>query len=192
MIIGLTGGSGTGKSVALQIFKAIGYTTYSSDDAAKKIYHLPEIKKKVIHLLGPSAYHNEALNKTFVRTTIFNNATLREALNAIIHPAVTEDFKRFVEMHQGAIIQESALLFEAGIDKRCDKIIVVTADESTRIQRLQKRDHLSEEVILQRLRSQWPEAIKIEKADYVIYNNDNNHLLEQVLIISEKLKHVHP
>jgi dephospho-CoA kinase len=192
MIIGLTGGSGTGKSIALQIFKAIGYATYSSDEAAKRMYADPKIKEKIIQLLGRSAYNGNEINKVFIRKHIFDDASLRASVNAIIHPAVTSDFMRFVQLHPGHILQESALLFETGIDKRCDKVIVITANEATRIRRLQKRDDLPASEILQRLNAQWPEAKKIEKADFVIYNNDHDHLLEQVLTISERIKDVHP
>ena len=97
MIIGLTGGSGTGKSVVLHVFKALGYATYSSDEAAKKIYFDPIIKEKIIQLLGEAAYSNGLLNKAFIRDAIFNNTSLRSSLNAIIHPAVANDFQTFFQ-----------------------------------------------------------------------------------------------
>jgi len=189
MIVGLTGGSGSGKSVVLKIFKTLGFASYSSDEAAKKVYFIPHIRQQVESLLGTESYQGQQLNRDYIRHKIFNNVALLHQLNAIIHPAVRQDFLLFCQHHPGTIIQESALLFETGLNAQCDQVIVVTAEDALRIKRLISRDGLSEEEILKRFESQWPESKKIDHANFVIYNNEKDRLLPQVLEIFHSLSH---
>ena len=106
------------------------------------------------------------------------------------HPvrAVRKKFEAFVARYPGQlVVKESALLFEAALTAGCDKIIVVTADEDLRIQRVMARDHLSREQILQKMQAQLPQEHKIKNADYVIINNDSQLLIPQVVAIVKKL-----
>src|SRR3954469_3736566 len=100
MIVGLTGGIGSGKSTVAQIFEVIGCAVYNSDERAKEMYYLPDVKEKVISVLGKEAYYYEGkINKDFISLKIFNDHSLLEKINAIIHPAVAADFQAFLREH---------------------------------------------------------------------------------------------
>lgn len=190
MIVGLTGGIGSGKSVVSKIFELFGCVIFNSDEEAKKLYFNDEIKKKVISLIGESAYSNSnELNKKYISEKIFSNTILLHKLNEIIHPAVGIKMKRFVELNPGKIIiKESALLFEAGLIKQCDKIIVVYADDDTRIRRVMQRDNLKREDVLNRINNQFVLNEKMKHSDFVISNNENEMVIPQVLKIMEEFK----
>jgi len=145
MIVGLTGGIGTGKSTVAKLFELLGAKVFNSDENAKGQYFVPEIKKQVIELLGAECYLDEkTLNRKFISNKIFSDTSLLKKLNTIIHPAVLKDFKVFAGKHTGKlIIKESALLFELGLDKELDKVILVTSPLELRIERVMKRDELS-------------------------------------------------
>jgi dephospho-CoA kinase len=189
MIVGLTGGIGSGKSTVAKLFGIMGFPVFSSDIAAKAIYFEPEIKKQVVALLGPAAYINDReLDKKFISSRIFSDAATLSKLNQIIHPAVKNAFLRFVKKHPSRpIIKETALLFEVGLDKDVDKIILVASGDEERIQRVMQRDHSSREEVLKKIKSQLPQEEKINRADFVIYNNETESLIEQALAIRQQL-----
>lgn len=191
MIVGLTGGIGTGKSTVARIFGTINVPVYYSDDRAKELYFEADIKKKVIALLGHEAYTESGeLNRKFISKSVFSNAKLLNQINAIIHPAVEIDFKKFQEANNihKYVVKETALLFEAGIYKKVDKIILVTAPLNIRLQRVKLRDNLSEEEIIKRINSQMPDEEKLPISDFSITNDEKYALIPQVLAIHEKLK----
>lgn len=191
MIIGLTGGIGSGKSTVAKFFTALNYPVYNSDKAAKTIYFIPEIKEKIISVLGKEAYLNETnLNKKYISDKLFNDKKLLEKINAIIHPAVGKDFKQFEKsnIEHKYIIKETALLFEAGLNKSVDKIILVTAPLGMKISRIKKRDGLSEQEILLKINNQWPDDEKAVKSDFIIYNNEIQAITPQILTIHKLLQ----
>ncbi|MCU0416916.1 MAG: dephospho-CoA kinase [Cytophagaceae bacterium] len=177
--IGITGGIGSGKSTIAAFFKVLGIPVYDADSRAKWLTeHHPNIQKILIEWLGASAFIEGKLNKQFIAEKVFAKPTELQKLNQIIHPIVGEDFKHWVKEQQAPyILKEAALLFESGSYKSLDKIIVVTAPESERIKRVLLRDpQRSEAQVKEILQRQWPEADKVERADWVI-NNDNTTLL---------------
>lgn len=177
--IGITGGIGSGKSTIAAFFKVLGIPVYDADSRAKWLTeHHPNIQKTLIEWLGASAFIEGKLNKQFIAEKVFANPTELQKLNQIIHPIVGEDFTQWVKEQQAPyILKEAALLFESGSYKSLDKIIVVTAPESERIKRVLLRDpQRSEAQVKEILQRQWPEADKVERADWVI-NNDNTTLL---------------
>jgi dephospho-CoA kinase len=185
MIVGLTGGIGSGKSTVARIFQLLGAAVFDSDAAAKAAYLLPLVKPRVLALLGLPAYSTDgSINRQFISETVFQNPSLLKELNDILHPAVQQQMQEFVNTHRGKlIVKESALLFEAGLQDQVDKIIVVDAPELLRIQRTMKRDALSEIAVKSRMQSQWPVAEKLKKADFVIVNDDTRPVIPQVLAI---------
>ena len=190
IVVGLTGGIGSGKSTIARIFKILGVQVYSSDERAKEMYFLPEIRAKIESLLGKEAYLNPTtLNKKFIADCIFSNDTLLQQVNALIHEAVKEDFKTFLQKHQKEkyLIKESALLIEAHLLASVDKVLVVTSKAEIRIQRVILRDGLNETDIQKRIHQQLPDEEKIKKADWVIENNEEKLLIPQVLQIHQKL-----
>lgn len=189
MIIGLTGGIGSGKSTVATLFELLGFAVFHSDEAARDIYFDPIVKNKIITLLGAEAYlSGTRLNKAYVSTKIFSDINLLQQLNAIIHPAVGNKFEDFkLKNKDKHIIKETALLFEAKLQHKVDKIVVVAADDERRIERVVQRDGLSREDVLKKIKSQLPQEEKIRQADWVIYNNEEKFLITQVLEIVESL-----
>ncbi|MCW3078141.1 MAG: dephospho-CoA kinase [Bacteroidetes bacterium] len=190
MIIGLTGGIGSGKSVVARLFEILGCAVFNSDDAAKLVYFNAEIKNRVIELLGNESYTTEnLLNKPYISSKIFSDISLLNSLNGIIHPAVKIQFEKFASENAGKIIvKESALLFEANIDKAMDKIVLVVAEDEIRINRVATRDGLSREDILKKMKSQLPQEDKKKLADYIVYNNETEFVITQVLGIYNEIK----
>lgn len=189
-VLGLTGGIGSGKSTVAGIFKTLGVAVYNSDERAKELYFVPEIRAQVEELLGAKAYRNKsAINKKYIAEKIFSDKALLEKLNAIIHPAVGKDFEDFRKQHakEKYILKESALLIEAGLLKTVDKLLVVTSDIALRTERIKKRDNLNKEEIEKILKRQLSDADKIKKADWVIENNEQKLIIPQVLKIHKSL-----
>ena len=189
-VIGLTGGIGSGKSTIARVFEVLGIAVYNSDERAKKLYFNAEIKKQVEALLGKEAYESKTkLNKKHISLKIFSDKALLEKLNAIIHPAVGEDFELFKKNHakEKYIVKESALLLEANLLKDIDKLLVVTSNDKLRTQRVNLRDGLNEAEIKKIIDKQLPDEAKIKKADWVIENNEEELLIPQVLKINKEL-----
>lgn len=191
MIVGLTGGIGTGKSTVGKLFQVLGVPVYNSDDRAKEMYFLPEVKEKVIALLGNEAYHaDDSLNRAYISQKIFSDSSLLSKINSIIHPAVEKDFTSFKEEYKSHkyIIKETALLFETGLYKKVDKIILVMAPLEERLKRVMQRDKSSREDVLKRISHQMPDEEKQPISDFVIDNNETEGLIPQVLAIHQKLQ----
>ena len=175
-IIGITGGIGSGKTTVSQIITSKGFPVYNSDNRAKEIVNEnQDIQQKIIYLLGEKAYENGVYNRSFVANCVFNNNELLQKLNEIIHPAVRQDFLDFVDRQNSQFIfRETAILFELGLDKDCDEVILVTANAEMRIERVMVRDGRTRQEIEQIIAKQMPENEKIQISDYVIYNNQND------------------
>lgn len=191
-IVGLTGGIGTGKSTVGKLFKVLGIPVYNSDERAKEMYFLPEVKEKVITLLGKEVYHTDgSLNRAYISQKIFSDSSLLSKINGIIHPAVEKDFQSFIESNreQKYIIKETALLFETGLYKKVDKIFLVMAPLEERLKRVIERDKSSREDVLKRISHQMPDEEKQPISDFVIDNNETEGLIPQVLSIHQKLQH---
>ncbi|HWY35075.1 MAG TPA: dephospho-CoA kinase [Nitrosopumilaceae archaeon] len=188
-IIGLTGGIGSGKSTIAEVFSKLNVPVYNSDKAAKEIYFNKKIKEEVISALGPNVYKNDSeLNKEYIGKKIFYNKELLLLLNSIIHPAVAKDFEVWLKKKNTPyIIRESALLFETGLYKYSYANILVTTDKNTRISRVVKRDHISEEQVLKVIQNQLVDTEKEKFADYIIQNDENKLIIPQVLKIHEIL-----
>jgi dephospho-CoA kinase len=191
MIIGLTGGIGSGKSTVAKLFETMGCAIYNSDDRAKELYFKPVIKKAVIDLLGSESYVNETtLNRDYISKKVFSDTNLLQQLNAIIHPAVKEDFVQFQSNFplNTIIIKESALLFETGIYKDLNYNILVIAPIDLKIERVMQRDSFSKKEIEQRMKAQWSDEQKSPLANAIISNDNQTALTPQVISIIETLK----
>ena len=138
MTIGITGGIGSGKSTIARELAKRGFTVYDCDREAKRIIaENPEVRKAIINLLGEESFLTSHIyNTAYVAQRVFENKALLEAINQIVHPAVKEDI---VAKHPDFV--ESAILYEAGLDKLCDKIVVIDAPEEIRIARTIARDY---------------------------------------------------
>ena len=180
--IGITGGIGAGKSLVAEIIKAMGYPVYNSDERAKELTDSnPKIKEGLIHLFGEEIYQNDTLNKFALAQAIFSDDSLREKVNALIHPIVREDFNLWaLAQNNSLIFNESAILFETGSFKKFDAIILVYAPIELRIKRIMKRDNCSENEVLKRMNSQFSDEEKYQLTEFRVLNDEQTPLLKQV------------
>lgn len=175
IIIGLSGGIGSGKSTIAKWFSQKGIAVYNSDDEAKKLIDTnPELIEKLSLIFGEETYKDGIYNRVFVASKVFENKELLQKLNAAVHPVVFEHFDQWIKNQKSDfVIKEAAILFESGSYKNCDSVISVIADEEKRIQRVIKRDGLTESQIRSRIKNQWTDSKRIEKSDFVIENNSD-------------------
>ena len=180
--IGITGGIGAGKSLVAEIIKAMGYPVYNSDERAKELTESnPKIKAGLIFLFGEEIYQNDTLNKFALAQAIFSNESLREKVNALIHPIVREDFNLWaLAQNNSLVFNESAILFETGSFKNFDAIILVYAPKELRIKRIMKRDNCSENEVLKRINSQFSDEEKYQLTEFRVLNDEQTPLLVQV------------
>lgn len=190
--IGLTGGIGSGKSLVADFFKLLGVPVYTSDVEAKKLMYTNSfIRKSLIDAFGDKVYSDSGeLNRSELATLIFNNEDALQKVNNIVHPQVRLHYKEWLLKHAGEpyVIQESALLFDTGFYINFDKIITVTADKEIRLSRVVERDSCTKESVLERMSKQISEQEKIEKSDFVIYNNSELVIPQIITVHKEILK----
>ena len=190
MKIGITGGIGSGKSTVCKIFEVLGIPVYYADDRAK---WLMNNDKKLIEgvksVFGNEAYHDGTLNRPFIADIVFNDKSKLAELNALVHPAVFQDGVAWNEANANApyTLKEAAILFESGSYLTVDKIITVFTPKEIRIKRVLMRDDTTREAIEARMDKQMPEEEKIERSDFVIHNDDEHSLIEQVLKIHTEI-----
>jgi dephospho-CoA kinase len=188
-IVGLTGGIGSGKTTVANMFHALGVPIYIADEEAKKLMTSSKvIKRKLITLFGDDAYINGILNKSFIAKTIFNDKTVLEKMNHIIHPRIGSHFKKWM-LKQNApyVIKEAAILFENGSYMQYDFIITVTASKELKIKRLLKRDNTTKQNIETIMKNQWSDEEKIKRSNFVIINSELENTSQQVAKIHQQI-----
>ena len=194
MIIGITGGIGSGKSVIAKQLREMGYAVYDTDSEAKRlIVEDAAVRKQMIQLFGSDVYKDGIYQTVFVAQRVFTDKSLLARLNAIVHPAVRADILRWATMQDspsfrkglggGLCFVECAILYQAGFDSLCDKVVAVTAPEDIRLERVIARDHSTMDKVRARMRAQNAEQ-DLLRADIVV-NNDGqtpiSTLCEQIL-----------
>ena len=184
MIVGITGGIGSGKSYVAECFLSYENTAYyHADEEAKKLMNeSQEIKEKIILEFGSEAYKNEELNRPYIASQVFNNPERLQKLNSIVHPAVKNHFQDFVAQKDAStiIIYENAILFEAKSDQQCDIVITVTAPLEDRIARVMSRDGVTREEVMKRVNNQWSDTRKKLLSNYIILNISKEETLLKV------------
>mgnify|MGYP001065659965 CR=1 FL=1 len=191
--IGITGGIGTGKTTVCKLFEKLGVPVYYADDRARWIInHQTDIIEQLKSLFGDDIYTSSGiLDRPKVGTIVFKDKKKLAALNEIVHPAVFVDGQKWQKEMQDAnhpyTLKEAALLFETGSNKFLDKIIVVIAPDALRIERVMKRDNLSEEEVRARFKNQMSQEEKESLADFLIHNVELNTLEAQVKTLHETL-----
>jgi len=184
MVVGITGGIGSGKSFVAACFLEFDNTVYYHADAeAKKLMNTSdEIKTELIAEFGDEAYHEGKLNRPYIASLVFNQPERLQKLNSIVHPLVRKHFKEFIEAQtkDTLIIYENAILFEIKSDLVCDVVITVTAPEDVRITRVVQRDGVTEKEVQDRMRNQWSDTQKILLSNYIILNINKEETLLKV------------
>lgn len=188
IIVGITGGIGSGKSTVSDYITELGYTVINSDAKAKQLYlEDEELKAKLIKEFGEDFYFPDGnINKEFIGNLIFSDTKESHEnlskLNSIVHPLVIQsnidEIDRLVDEGEYLIFVESALIFETNIQDAFNFVICVIADEDNVIERLMKRSNLTEEKIRQRIKNQISPEEKKKKSDFVINNNSTIEALQ--------------
>ena len=174
IVVGLTGGIGSGKTTIGKQFESFGIPVYIADDEAKALMNRSKvIKRKLIKLFGKPAYKDDKLNRPYLSSKIFNDKELLDKMNAIVHPKVASHFKRWLKKQKAPYtIKEAAIIFEHNMEDQYDFIITVIADEDLRIERVVDRDNTTEEKIRAIIKNQLTDDEKIKRSDFVIVNNE--------------------
>ncbi len=182
MVVGLTGGMGSGKTTVANFFMELGVPVYIADTAGKELMNEnAELRSKIIALFGESAYSNNVLDRKFIADQVFNSSEKLQKLNSLVHPAVEKDFQQWKSSQKSLyVIYEAAILFETGGYKKCDYVILVTAALDDRISRLQDRDQSSLEEIEARIQHQWSDEKKRKLSDFEIINTNLSTTKDQV------------
>ena len=167
--IGITGGIGSGKSYVCRLLKRRDIEVYDCDAAAKRLIRTStRLRQQLKELIG-------SLQKADISRFLLDSEENQQAVNAIVHPAVFQDFEE-----SGMQWMESAILYESGADKLVYKVVVVTAPEDVRIQRVMRRDGITREKALQWIARQWPQEQVKARADYEIVNDGAADLDAQI------------
>jgi len=192
LLIGVTGGIGSGKSMVCRLFECLDIPVYYADSRAKWLTnHDPEIREKVVALLGHEAYDSAGhYNTRFVASAVFNNEPLLKALNAIIHPVVLRDTRDWVAQNAGApyLVKEAAIMAKAGQANALDYVVVVEAPVELRIQRILQRDNRAEQEIRAIIERQISDESRREISDFIVQNDNDSELIPQVLRLHEIFK----
>lgn len=181
---------GSGKSTACSIFASLGIPIYDADSRAKWLMtHDLLLRNELIKLLGETTYDESgSLNRAWIAQQVFTNPEKLTQLNALVHPAVAADAREWHTSQSSLYtLREAALLIESGSYKQLDRLIVVTAPENLRVERVMQRDGLSASEVQARLSKQLPESEKVKLADFVIVNDGEQPLSKQVLAIHQAL-----
>ncbi|MBU6342750.1 MAG: dephospho-CoA kinase [Bacteroidetes bacterium] len=191
--VGITGGIGTGKTTVCQLFEILGIPVYDADYWAKwLIGHDPTLKAGITALLGADAYLPDgSYNRPWVAQQVFSDPAQLQALNHLVHPAVEKHSAAWSQemTEKGApyTLKEAALMIESGNHRKMDLLILVTAPEELRIQRVIQRDGITPEQVRARINAQMPEAEKIPFAHFIIQNDGAHSLVKQVWEINQQI-----
>jgi dephospho-CoA kinase len=189
--VGLTGGIGSGKSIAGKVFSILGIPVYQADVAAKRLYDTDDsLRNELISLFGVQLYSTGTLDRTKLAAIIFANSDDRIKVNELVHPVVLRDFLNYVSClpeKTPYVIHEAAILYEAKIEAFFDVIITVEAPEDLKIARVLARENTVAENVKRRIATQLPDKLKIERSDYNILNDDKTLILPQILQIHAEL-----
>lgn len=188
MTIGITGGIGSGKSFVSQWLTAHYHIpVYDSDSQAQRLMRGRGLRRKITELVGDDAYLPDGqLNRARMAAFVFADASHTAAINAIVHPAVKADFRRWAKRYDGLVAIESAILVEAGFLDIADRLIVVEAPLPLRIRRVVQRDGSTEEQVRARIARQLSDEERRRAADLVIVN-DGSDFSPQVKSFIESL-----
>lgn len=182
MILGLTGGIACGKTTISNIFKKIGIKVIDADKVAREVIELPEIVNQIKKNYGDEVFINGKLDRKKLREIIFNDKEKIMKLNSIIHPKVIDIFKEEYNKNKFSdeiIVFDIPLLFEVGLEKYCNKTIVVYVNEEIQIKRVMERDNSSRELAKKIIDAQMDLFKKVKMADYAIENNSTISELEK-------------
>jgi len=189
MILGLTGGIASGKSTVSNIFRKLGAEVVDADRIAREVSERTEVTDKLVELFGRGILeedggHKKRIDRKKLREVVFGDRENVRKINEVIHPRVTEVFekKRRANLPGKIIIFDIPLLFEAGLEYLCDRVVVVSADRGTQIERIAARDGSSVETAENIIDNQMSIEERERRADYIIRNQGTLRELEEGVV----------
>ena len=184
MVVGITGGIGSGKSFVSKCFLEFENTVYyHADEEAKSLMKSSqEIRSKLIKEFGEASYQNNQLNRGYIASIVFERSEQLKKLNQIVHPIVRKHFEEFIQQQskKTIILYENAILFETASDAVCDVVIAVNAPKEIRIQRVMARDQMQREEVEKRMQHQWTDTQRALLSNYYILNINKEETLLKV------------
>lgn len=189
ILVGLTGGIGSGKSTVINYFKELGITCYQADDEAKKLMNSDKgLIKKIKNSFGDSIYINSKLDRKKLSAIVFRDKQKLELLNSIVHPIVNRHFENYCKgLKDIYIIKEVAIIFETGTQNKFDKIILVRAPKEDRVKRIINRDKCNRQDAINRINNQIADDDKIDQCDFIIDNINLEEISNKVLKIHNSI-----
>lgn len=187
--VGLTGGMGSGKSTVARIFEVMGIPVFYADAEAKKLMEADlSLRDEIISALGHESYNGNQPNRKYIARQVFTDPEKLIKLNSLIHPATIVQAEKWMGRQSAPFaLKEAAILFESNSHKKLDFVIGVQSPENLSIERAKQRDNLSTAEIKARMSQQMSQDEKMKLCDFVIFNDDNHSLIEQVLIVYKEL-----
>ncbi|WP_353119656.1 dephospho-CoA kinase [Myroides odoratus] len=186
LIVGLTGGIGSGKTTVAKLFQKHGVPIYIADERARLLMERPDVVEAVQQIFTTSVINeNGLLDRAKIKQLVFDNKTLLEQLNQVVHPRVKQDFEDWLNEHKDSpfVIKESAILFESGLETSCDLVILVVAPEEVRIERVMARDGVSKDQVLKIIDNQMKDEEKVGRSQYIIENNNKKTIESDIITI---------
>lgn len=189
MKLGITGGIGSGKTSVCKVFTILGIPVFSADPEAQRIMNSNEkIMQGLNRIVGRDLYQKGSLDRLELASLIFNNRDLLKKVNSLVHPVVFENFIKWAdEQNSLYVIMEAAILFESGASNLVDRVATVIAPVDERIERVTKRNKLSREQVMERIRNQMDDNARIKQSDYIINNAENEMIVPVILRIHEDI-----
>ena len=195
MIIGITGGIGSGKSLIAKELCSFGNTIYyhADEEAKQLVNNSTSIKNKIIKTFGEESFCDDKLNRKYISELVFKDSVSLGKLNGIIHPEVKIHFANFIKNQQtnAFILYENAILFESNSDLLCDVIISINAPKELRIKRVMARDKVAEKQVKAVMKNQWSDAKRNLLSNYYIKNIDKGETLLKIKKIFNNLTQNH-
>ena len=191
LVVGVTGGIGSGKTTVCKIFEALGIPVFYADEEAKKLYDDKKIISKVIKLFGKKILDSKKkVDKKKLAEIVFNHKPSLDKLNAVIHPEVRKNFDRWKKKQNFAkyVIKEAAIMIESGSNYDMDYLVSVTADKEVRMNRIINRDKVNIADVEKRISKQISDKERVKYSDEIIMNDGTHSLIEQVLKIHQHLQ----
>jgi len=189
MKLGITGGIGSGKTSVCRVFNVLGIPVFSADPEASKIIENDKrIKAELNKIAGRNLYEKKTLDRKTLALLIFNNPALLAKVNSLVHPVVFDNFTKWAAIQNAPyVIMEAAILFESGAAILVDRVATVVAPVEERISRVTRRNRLTREEVLDRIKNQMNDEMRIRMSDYVIQNSENDMIIPAILSIHEDI-----
>jgi dephospho-CoA kinase len=187
--VGITGGIGSGKSTVAGIFEVLGIPVLYADQVARSIMHTdPVVRGELERLFGASIFVNDQLDRKKLASLVFTDPVQLGLLNELVHPAAIEYGRQWAKRQTTPFcVKEAALFFESGSAEGIDLMIGVSSPQALRIQRVMQRDRITREEVLEKMKTQLDEGLKMKLCDRVLINDERQLLLPQVLSLHQDL-----